>query len=240
MYGIGEISARLTQPVFDGFATRSRVRSAKSTLASVKERVLDTTNSLALDGIIAYVDLLNRKEIYRLSEKNVSQHRAIAAMAVDRSISGVYTEADVTQAKSRLARAKASMADAQANLLVEEDTYKRLTGMKAPAKLSKVELPRDKFTEPESVIQIAESNNPQLAALLQDVRIMRGEKELAESAFYPTINAEAGPSYSNRGGASDRWIYSFDIVGTVRWNIFNSGADLAETRAAGARIRQAR
>ena len=38
--GVVEGSARLTQPIWDGFATRSRVRSAFSTLASVKDRVL--------------------------------------------------------------------------------------------------------------------------------------------------------------------------------------------------------
>ena len=56
------------------------------------------------------------------------------------------------------------------------------------------------------------------------------------------FNAEVGPSWTTRGGDdhNDRWIYSFDVLGTVSWNVFNSGADVAEWKAASARIRQNR
>lgn len=240
MYGIGEISGRLTQPIWDGFASRSRVRSAKATLESVKHRVMDTATTLSLDGIIAHIDLLRQRELYRLAEKNVSAHRAILSQTEDRSNLGADTAADVSQAQSRLSRALSSLSQAQAALLVAEDTYARLTGMPPAAKLEPVPMPPDSFSGPQPVFELAEKNNPHLAAFLQDVRVAQGDKELAESAFYPTFNAEAGPTYSDRGGSYDRWVYSFDLVGTMRWNVFNSFADVAETKAAQARIRQAR
>ena len=86
----------------------------------------------------------------------------------------------------------------------------------------------------------AKTSNPKLAAYLQDIRATRASRELAEAAFSPTLNLEAGPSYTNYGGASNRWVSSFDVMGVVRWNIFNSGADVAETKAASARMRQSR
>lgn len=240
MYGIGEISGRLTQPIWDGFATRSRVRSALSTLNSVKARVFDTATTLALDGIIAHIDLLRQRKIYELSERNVAQHRAILAMTADRSSMGADTGADVTQAQSRLSRALSSLSEAQANLLVAEDTYSRLTGMAPPSRLDAVPMPPEIFSGPGRVFKLAEKHNPKILAYIQDVRTAVGDKELAESTFYPTINAEVGPTYSDRGGSYDRWVYNFDAVATMRWNIFNSGADLAERKAAMARIRQAR
>ncbi len=240
MYGIGEISGRLTQPIWDGFATRSRVRSAKATLESVKHRVFDTATTLSLDGIIAHIDLLRRRTIYELSEKNVAAHRAILGQTQDRSNLGADTEADVSQAQSRLARALSSLSEAQAALLVAEDTYARLTGMAPSQHLQPVKMPPELFKGPGAVYELAEKYNPKLAAYLQDIRAARGEKELAESTFYPTFNAEVGPSYTDRGGSYDRWVYNFDAVATMRWNVFNSGADVAETKAAQARIRQAR
>lgn len=240
MYGIGEISGRLTQPIWDGFATRSRVRSAKSTLESVKHRVMDTATTLSLDGIIAQIDLLRRRVIYDLSEKNVAAHREILAQTEDRSNLGADTAADVTQAQSRLSRALSSLSEAQAALLVAEDTYARLTGMPPSPQLQPVAMPPMSFKGPQEVFELAEKNNPHLAAFLQDIRVAQADKELAKSTFYPTINAEVGPTYSDRGGSYDRWVYSFDAVATMRWNIFNSGADVAETKAAGARVRQAR
>lgn len=240
MYGIGEISARLTQPIWDGFATRSRVRNAKSTLESVKARVFDTATTLSLDGIIAHIDLLRRRALYELAQRNVAQHRAILAQTQDRTNLGADTGSDVSQAQSRLMRALSNLSEAQAALLVAEDTYTRLTGMPPAARLQPVAMPPETFTGYEPVFELAEQHNPKLLAYMQDIRALQADRQLAESTFYPTINAEIGPTYSDRGGAYDRWIYSFDVVATMRWNVFNSGADVAETKAAAARIRQAR
>ncbi|WP_300881870.1 TolC family protein [uncultured Desulfovibrio sp.] len=240
MYGVGEISARLTQPIWDGFATRSRVRNAKSTLESVRARVFDTATTLSLDGIIAHIDLLRRRAIYDLAERNVGQHRVILGQTQDRTSLGVDTEADVNQAQSRLARALSSLSEARAALLVAEETYARLTGMPPAARMQPVAMPPEIFTGPRPVFELAEKHNPKLAAYLQDIRAAQADRQLAESTFYPTFNAEVGPTYTDRGGAYDRWVYSFDAVATMRWNVFNSGADVAETKAAAARIRQAR
>lgn len=153
---------------------------------------------------------------------------------------GADTEADVSQAQSRLARALSSLSEAQAALLVAEDTYLRLTGMAPTPEIQPVPMPAQLFNSPQEVYEMAEKDNPKLAAYLQDIKVQKAEKELAKSTYYPTFNAEIGPTYSDRGGSYDRWVYSFDVLGTMRWNVFNSGADLAETKAAGARIREAR
>ncbi|CAK7024396.1 MAG: hypothetical protein DESF_01011 [Desulfovibrio sp.] len=240
MWGLAGVSAQLVQPIWDGFATRSRVRTAKSTLESVKFRVFDTATSLSLEGIISHIDVLRRRKILELAEMNVSQHKALVNQAQDRASLGADTAADVTQARSRLQRALSSLSEAKAALLVAEDRYVRLTGLPATAKMAPVTMPPELYKGPDAVMTQAEQSNPKVAAYMQDIRAARGERELADSAFYPTLNLEAGPNYTDRGGASDRWIYSFDVLGVVRWNIFNSGADLAERRAASARIRQSR
>lgn len=240
MYGTANVSATLVQPIWDGFATRSRVRTAQSTLNSVKSRVFDTATSLSLDGIIAHIDLLRRRIIYDLSEKNVTQHKSILAQAQDRANMGADTQADVAQAQSRLQRALSSLSEAKAMLLVAEETYRRLTGLPSNGKLVSVTMPPEVFSAPEPIFAQAEKANPKLAAYLQDIRAARGERELADSAFLPTFNVEAGPNYSDKGGGTDRWVYSFDVLGTVRWNVFNSGADVAGRKAASARVRQSR
>ena len=105
MWSVVGYSATLVQPIWDGFAARSRVRSAKSTLESVKHRVFDTATSLSLDGVIAHIDLLRRRTVYDLSVKNVDQHKAVLAMTRERANLGADTAADVSQAQSRLYRA---------------------------------------------------------------------------------------------------------------------------------------
>lgn len=90
---------------------------------------------------------------------------------------------------------------------------------------------------PTPVMKAAEEGNPKLKAYLADIRAARGEKELAQSAYHPKINLEVGPNYSDRGGRGSNWTSSFDVMATMRWNLFNSGADKAETEAAESRIR---
>ncbi|MCR4666008.1 MAG: TolC family protein [Desulfovibrio sp.] len=239
MYGYAYGTAKLVQPIWDGFATRSRVREAQSTLNSMKHRVFDNATSLGLDGIIAHIDLLRRRTIYELALDNIRQHKEILAQAQERAFLGADTEADVTQTQSRLSRAESSLSEAKAALMVAEHTYKRLTGLD-PLNLRPVTMPPDVFTSTDDIFELARKSNPKIAAYMDDIRASRARKELAESTFYPNFNVEVGPSYTNRGGGDDRWIYSFDVLGTMRWNVFNSGADVAEKKAASARIRQSR
>lgn len=238
--GVVDASARLTQPIWDGFATRSRVRSAQATLNSVLSRIYDTATTLSLDGIIAQIDLNRRRVIYDLAKKNVEAHESILGQTQERSGMGVDTEADVSQAQSRLSRSLSSLSEAQANLIIAEDTYTRLTGLPPSKNIAAVEAPPVDFPNANAVFRLAEKNNPKIKAYIQDTRALQADKQLAESAFYPTINVEVGPSHSNRNKFDDRWTSTFEAVGTVRWNLFNSGADVAATRAANARIRESR
>ena len=237
---VGSVSAKLVQPIWDGFATRSRVRTAQATLDSVKARVFDTATSLSLDGIIAHIDLLRRIKLLELARTNVARHEAILGQARDRASRGADTQADVTQAESRLQRARSSLAEAEDTLRVAYATYSRLTGIYTVGQLDAVPMPPDMPDTVAAFIETAEKHNPKLAAFLQDIRAAKGQKELAEANMYPTFQLEAGPEYSDRGGDRDRWVYSFDVLATVRWNVFNSGADVEGIRAASAREREAR
>ena len=237
---VGSVSAKLVQPIWDGFATRSRVRAAQATLDSVKARVFDTATSLSLDGIIAHIDLLRRIKLVELARTNVARHEAILGQAHERAGMGADTQADVTQAESRLQRARSSLAEAEDALRVAYSTYSRLTGIYTVGSLDAVPMPPNMPDTAAAFIEMGEKHNPKLAAYLQDIRAAKGQKELARSNMYPSFQLEAGPEYSDRGGDRDRWVYSFDVLATVRWNVFNSGADVAGIRAASAREREAR
>lgn len=239
-YNASRMGATLVQPLWDGLATRSRVRTAESTLNSMNYRVFDNATSLGLDSLIAHIDVLRRRKIYELSQANVARHEEILAQARDRESLGADTMADVTQAESRLARAQSTLVEARASLREGEETYYRLTGMRASDYLDTVSLPSPVPEGPAQVLEEAKRSNPKLEAYIEDIKAAKGEQELTKAAYQPAINFEAGPNYTDRGGKGSQWTYSFDVMGTLRWNIFNSGADVAESKAAQARVRQAR
>ena len=239
MYGANSISLTLTQPLWDGFATRSRVRTGEATVDSMTYRVLDNATSFALDAIIAHVDLLRPREILQLAKDNVRQHVEILDSQKERVELGAGSSADVTQTKGRLARAQSTLTDAEASLREGEASYIRLTGKPVPASLAEVYVPEPMYTGYDAVIEVADKNNPKLKAYMSDIKAARGEKELAESAYHPKINFEVGPSYSDRSGPGSQWTSGVDAGLVMRWNLFNSGADKAGTEAAESRTRMA-
>jgi len=229
----------VTQPLWDGFATRSRVREAEATYRSLDSRVLDNANTLALDAIIAHIDVLRRQQIYKLAQNNVKRHEDILEKAKEREALGVDTMADVSQAQSRLARAKSTLTEAKSSLLVGEETYARLTRLAARS-LGPVAMPDTMYTSADDVLKDARKFNPKVKAYMEDIKAAQARKEGTRAAYSPVINLEAGPSYSDRDNKRQMRTADFDVAAVMRWNIFNSGADVAANKAAASRVRMSR
>lgn len=231
----------ITQPLWDGFRTLGRVREAEASYRSLDHRVMDNATSLALDAIIAHVDVLRRAEIYELARENVAAHEDILEKARQRAESGVDTMADVSQAQSRLARARSALSEAEAFLRIGEDTYTRLTDYRlVGVDLAPVPMPEEMYENVEAVLKLAREKNPKMAAYKEDIEAARARKQQAKSAYSPTVDIEAGPSYSDRDAKSELFTSEFGVAAVIRWNLFNSMADVNENKAAAARIRQAR
>ena len=239
-YGQSRIGATLSQPIWDGFATRSRVRTAQATVDSMNHRVIDNATTLGLDALIAHADVLRRQRIVELSRLNVKAHEDILGLARDRQSMGADTVADVAKAESRLARAHSSFDDADAALLDAQETYTRLTGLRAYVSLQSVPGPPYFFPDTQAVLQEAQSSNPKMSAYLEDIKAAKGQQELTQSTYYPNFTFESGPNYSARNDKRGTWSTSFDAMGVMRWNVFNSGADVAADKAAAGRVRQTR
>ncbi len=233
------LQAVVAQPIWDGLNTYNRVQEAEATYRSMDWRVLDNANTLALDAIIAHVDVERRHKILDLAETNVAVHEEILEQAKSRESLGADTLADVTQAQSRLSRARSSLTEARSSMRIGEDTYTRLTKM-PPQRLAEVGMPSGMFQSWEDVLKAAQKNNPKVLAYLEDIKASNAVREQAKSAFTPNITIEGGPSVSDRDNRKVLRSTDMDVSAVVRWNIFNSGADVAETRAAAARIRQSR
>lgn len=240
-YDASRIGAVLVQPIWDGNQTCGRVLASKSLLDAVSHRIIDNANSLALEGLIAHVDLLWRHEVLKLAEENVFQHERILRATKERAALGADTIGEVAQTEGRLSRAISTRISAQSSLREGENSYLHLTKMATvPVHLAAVPDPSIIYTGPDEALLVAQKHNPKILSHLAEIQQAKGEKERTESALYPSFSIEASPYYENRGGGGDQWSSNIDVMGVVRWNIFNSGADVAATKASEARIREAR
>ena len=239
MYGTSNVSGSLTQPIWDGLATRHRVDIAEYQVSSLDHRVVDNATTLALDAVIAHGNVVMRRQLLQYAHENVKQHQNILDAQRERESSGTITVADVNQVQGRLARARSQLAEAQGNLRQSEEDYYRITGRPATANMEKPVMPAPMYTGAEPCYDEAQRRNPKLLAYFEDTKRASAQQALTTSAYQPTINAEARAAGSE-GGPSGAWRNSAEAMLVMRWNLYNGGGDLAAERVAAAQFRQSR
>lgn len=239
-YDRSEGSLTLSQTIWDGLATASRVDINKNKLGSVDNRLIDNAEALGLDAVLAHIEVLRQREIVRLSEINVQQHESILGSQQERSRMGAASVSDVTQTQGRLARSQSTLTEARAALQVAEAAYFRLTGKMVPEALGPAEAPLTTPPSADAALADSQSSNPKVQALISDVRTSEAEIDLAKSGYHPVIYAEVGPTYKDQVESSRDHEWGTAAMLRMSWNLFNGGADVAAVKGASARSRQSR
>jgi len=238
-YPRGEASIQLTQLVYDGWETASLVGIEEAKLGSANLRVFDNAEAIALDAVIAHLEVYRQRVLYGLAEKNVRDHEEILSMLDERQKGGASSIADVTQTQGRLARAKASLAETRGTMKGAEANYQRVVGKLAgdveyftvPANLVPKSL--------EEVVQAVEANNPKVNALQYNVQEAEQRVELSNSNFQPKVNIELSSTYQDQVESSTTYEHGNQAMVRMRWNLINGGSDVADRKAAISRKYQA-
>lgn len=235
----GEASLSLTQKLFDGGEVKNRVAARKALLNSADYRVHDNAQSIALDAIIAHLDVYRRRELVALSEKNVKIHQDILASLEQLRKAGAGSIADVTQVQGRLARAESSLYSAKADLAGVEANYLRVVGS-APQQVGFAGVPKTSPTTLEQALTETEQGNPKVLTLGADSLEAEAREQLAKSTYLPKLNLELSTNYRDQVEGNPSWQHSNEAMLRMRWNLFNGGQDKSGVRASSARKLQSR
>ena len=234
-----EGSIRLSQLLYDGKETRSLVEIEDAKMVSAGYRTFDNAEAIALDSIIAHMEVYRQRELVALAEENVNDHLEILDKLEERQEGGAGSIADVDQTKARLARANASLAEIQSKLKSAEANYQRYVGKLA----GDVEF----FTIPSTIVpasldeavQQTAEHNPKTLALTANVEEADRRIELSKSNFLPKVHAELSSTYEDQIESSETYEHNNQAMMRLRWNIFNGHSDVADRKAAMARKLQA-
>lgn len=233
-----EASLNLVQPLYQGGETRSRVRKQIAKLDSVNYRVYDNAVSLALDAIIAHLEVWRQRRLLDLTEQNIKTHEKILDHIDERQRAGAGSSADVVQTKGRLALTRSSRAQIAGALESARVNYIRVVG-NAPEKLK---LPKNFHllapADAEEAIAVAQKCNPKLAAFSADIRAAKGDIDVSKSNYLPKVNLELSSTYQDQVESSTTYSHNNAAMIRARWNLFNGGADRAGREAATSRKRQ--
>jgi len=233
-----ELGAYLTQRLYDGGEASSQIRLDETRFASLQYRVFDNAESLALDAIIATLEVYRQRELLFLAEENVKAHRDILGSLQEREQGGAGSVGDVKQTQARLAMGLASLEKTHANLQTALSNYQRLTGY-LPGKIEMTPYPAERIAgSVDELAALATTGNPKVNAAAEDVNSDVERINIAKSNYHPYVYAELSTSYRDGVEDQDEWEQNNAAMVRFNWNLYNGGSDVAATKAAKARKRQ--
>ncbi|NLC70758.1 MAG: TolC family outer membrane protein [Desulfuromonadaceae bacterium] len=238
-YDRTEASVRLTQLLYDGKETASRVGIEQAKLESAGYRTLDNAEATALDAIVAHMEVYRQQQLYQLAEQNVSDHQDILGKLDERQRAGAGSIADIDQTQGRLSRAYASLAQVEGALRSAEANYLRTVG-ELPRNLAFYNLGPEMVAENlDDATELAKKYNPKILAYNANITEAEKRLELSRANFHPKFYAELSGSHEDQVESSETYENNFQAMVRMRWNVFNGWSDVADYRAAHSRRLQA-
>lgn len=226
--------ARMTQRLFDGFATPSQIRQARLNLEVAEFTFDGIRQNVLMTGIESYVEVLRQSRLVALardSERTIMRQLHLEDERVQRG-SGIAV--DVLQAKSRLQLAKerrigfdGALADAIARYVQVFDHAPQLSTMRDPR-------PPEELIPPElpAALALARQENPAIDSSLATVAVAEERRRQARSEYYPSVNLVASANRENDTDLVQGTRTDMSVVMSATWNLFNGFATDASVKQA--------
>lgn len=220
-----ESAISINQIVFDGFKREGNIDKSASRADAAAFRTMQNVDTIALEAVLAYIDVIRHSDIVSLAAKNVEAHKRIVEDVRKSVKAGKKGVSEIQQATARLARAEDNYINTQRDLKDTEATYVRTIGVK-PINLTKPAFDNTRLPESKEVAAcVATFNHPAISRAAAELDEAYADKRVAQSGFYPTANIEVDATRSRnldgiRGDNNDA-----KAMFVLRWNLFRGGID---------------
>lgn len=225
-----EAAVTLTQLLFDGWDAHYEVERQKARVESSAHRVRETAELVGLAIVEAYLEVLRQRQLLVIARQNVADHISIMDQIGDGVSAGRSTQADLEQAKARLAQAKATESSTRQALRNAEAQYRREVG-DAPGQLTLPVIPYDVLAaNVGDEVDMALAHSPTLDIFESDIEVAYAEAIQTRSTFYPQVDLElSGRQGEDINGVEGRDTSATALV-VMNWNLYRGGADMARSR----------
>lgn len=236
-----EASITLTEHIFSGLSTVNGVKQQKALILSASDNVQESANSLALETVNAYIDLLKKKELLDISKENVAVHKKYLDQIGQKVEAGVGNRSDYKQTLSRYENARSVKELTEQNYINSISSFKRIYfGDETPADLEKPTVGSEISATMDEQVAIALQNNPTIHMSQDDIMVAQAALKRSDAAFYPSADIRLQAYWNkNVDGFSihgdppdyDDEANGYNALLILKYNIFNGMADLAQKQA---------
>ena len=224
-------SLTLTQMLFDGFLTKNDVaRLDHARLARLYE-LRDTTETVVLDVVRSYADVLRYRRLVELAEDNYVRHQAVFIQIQKKTQAGVSRRVDLEQIAGRLALAESNLLQETANLHDVSARFQRLVGVVPAATLEPMKpLTGGLPLTIGAALGTALKTHPALQAAVENVRANDKAGAARRAAYAPRLDlVMRNDRGNNLNGISGR-TNNGAVELQMSWNLFNGLSDLSRVR----------
>jgi outer membrane protein len=228
-YGGG---ATITQTLYNGFQTANRTRQAESQVLAGRETLRAMEQTVLLNAVTAYMNLLRDSAILELQRRNVQVLNDQLGQTRQRLDAGNVTATDVFQAESRLASGRIQMFSAEANYETSRAVYRQAIGLE-PGKLVAAS-PVDRFI-PNSLgtaVAMGTAQHPTVTAAQYNVDVALQQVKVAESALAPTVSLQGNVQQNNESSLQTLQSFSASVLGQITVPIYQGGSEYSLIRQA--------
>jgi outer membrane protein len=220
----------VTQTLYNGFQTANRTRQAESQVQSARETLRLTEQTVLLNAVTAYMNLLRDTAILDLQRRNVEVLQEQLRQTRDRFNVGEVTRTDVAQSESRLASGRSQVLVAEANYTASVATYRQVIGVQ-PGKLAPG-APVDRFSPNtvNSAVDVGTATNPQVTTAQYNVDVALQAVKVAEGALYPSLTLNGQVQQNNEQSLLGLKSFNALVFGQLSIPIYRGGSEYATIR----------
>ena len=216
-----QLGVQARQSLFHGGSVVYGWRAAKMGVQSASAAHEGTTQSVLLESIQSYINLITAQNVENVQRNQVKLLQEQLNATTARFKQGEVTKTDVKQSEARLASAKADYVQAQGDRQVAQATLDRLLGEPAE-NLSWPTLSLALPDSMESALDVAMNTHPDVLAALAKVTQTRYQKVKAQGSYFPQIDAVASSMNVDTDETKGYRDNSFGVEMT--WQLFTGGA----------------
>jgi len=235
-------AATITQPIFRSGRTIAEISRAKALVRSGRAQLRATEQTVLLNSVTVYMNVVRDEAIVKLREHNVEVLRRQKTETELEFKAGSLTRTDVAQAQARLATAQSDLTTAQGQLSISRADFLQRIGRPAEALESKPELPKLPSNE-DNVLASALRQNPALVTARENERAANYAVDDAWGAMGPTLSVQGQYGYSqsvlnsvqgfSSGGPPQSVAeHAVSVMGQLNVPIYQAGVEEANVRQA--------
>lgn len=223
----GDVGLTISQTLYDGGSRRAQVEQQASRVDGASFRVLERSESLALEVTQDYLEYMLQNQIVAAAKQNVAFHTQMVG-DIDESIKGgALTDADRLQGSERLQAAKARLREAleeleQTKIRFLQVVGEPITNAQTPPSVGKY-VPKTL----NDAVFVAAKNSPRIYSANADVDAADAGVRGARANYLPKVNLEGSARVGNDIDGDEGNTNDYQVRVVARWNLYRGGIDVA-------------